>query len=256
MPQHIDKERVHASFLKSLYSYNHYARVQASMADELIYRLRGLTSETFDTALEIGSGTGFLTERFLKSFQVKTLYTNDLVKECQTVLADIFKQYPHNRCHFLPGDIEGMTDLPARFDLIFSGAAFQWLNDFAGLLPRLKHALTSEGILAFSTFGPYNLQEIRNLTGNSLQYAPFQEIVALVAEHFEVLFTGQDIISLPFSSPRQVLKHLRLTGVNGLSKQQWTKSKLYEFEQRYWELCDTDQQVTLTYHPIFCIARA
>ena len=75
-------------------------------------------------------------------------------------------------------------------------------------------------------------------------------------QHFEVISCEESVFSLQFSSPRSVLWHMRLTGVNGVEKRQWTKSHLREFEEQYWQMFGVYDQVFLTYHPILCIVKA
>ena len=256
MSQQVNKARVQTSFAKRLYSYNQHAEAQAYMAEELIERLRQIHPDRFARVLEIGCGTGILTERFLKTFSASTLYANDLVEECGAMADDIFRQYPDGRFAFIGGDIERIDGLPDHLDLILSGATFQWLHDLGGFLTRIKPLLTANGLLAFSTFGTENLSEIRALTGNTLSYLSREEICGLLRERFEVLTCAEERVTLHFPSPTHVLRHLRLTGVNGLSSQKtWTKSDLAEFDRAYRERFETHNRVPLTYHPIFCLCR-
>ncbi len=255
MSQNVLKHHVQTRFLKSLYSYNDHAEVQTRMAEELLESLRRLNITRFNSVFEIGCGTGLLTERFLKSFHTTTFYANDLVEECGEVVSDIFRQYPQGNFQFIGGDIEGIEPLPGQFDLLISNATFQWLNDLRIFLSKIHRYLKTGGILAFSTFGPQNLYEIRALTGNSLTYLPYNEIYSLLQELFHVIRCSEEQMTLHFSSPRQVLSHLRLTGVNGLSKQQWTKSDLQAFERRYYDCFGEHHQVPLTYHPILCVVK-
>ncbi len=255
MPQNILKQCVRTRFAKSLYSYNNHAEVQTWMAERLIEELRSLRVSRFKSVLEIGCGSGLLTERLLKTFQIDTFWANDLVEDCQEIVSDIVRQYPQGTFTFIGGDIEHITELPDALDLLISNATFQWLEDLEHFLPKLQASMKPGGILAFSTFGPRNLLEIRRLSGNSLTYLKRTEIQDLLARHFQVIACSEELIPLMFSSPRQVLNHLRLTGVNGVSKQKWTKSDLKAFEQRYREEFGHDGQVSLTYHPVICLVR-
>ncbi len=255
MPQNINKKRVQTSFSKSLYSYNQHAVVQTSMADKLIEELRVLNRFRYATVFEIGCGSGVLTARFLKNFQAGHFYINDLMPECQQVVATICKQYPERNFSYLGGDIEGIRNLPEQLDLLISNAAFQWLEDFKGLLVKIHRILKPGGLLAFSTFGPRNLEEIRTLSGNSLHYLNYEELRTFLSENFQIISCSEELVTLKFPSPRHVLKHLCFTGVNGISGRQWTKTTLQEFEQQYWQRFENNQQVSLTYHPILCIVR-
>jgi len=257
MTLYADKSRVQHSFFKSMYSYNQHAEVQARMSEELLEALRRIHPAGFGRVFEIGCGSGLLTERFLKSFAAETFIANDLVEECGILVEEIVQQHAHGSFSFAGGDIETLSDLPRDLDLILSNATFQWLHDFDRFAARLKTLLKPNGLLAFSTFGTENCREIRELTGNSLTYRPFQDVLASLQARFDVLFATEETVTLHFASPMDVLRHLRLTGVNGVSSQKaWTKADLAHFEQNYRERFGEFNRVPLTYHPLLFIVRA
>jgi len=254
MPQNIHKHRVRASFLKSLASYNQHAQVQARMADNLVKNLQTLRkTSTLERVFEIGCGTGLFTAQFLKQFQPTHYYANDLVLECEPIITELVKQYHPKTMTFIGGDVEGMTNFPAPVDAIISNATFQWLADIKAFLPKIKRLLKPGGVLAFSMFEAGNLWEIKQLTGNGLPYLTCTELQAQLTKHFQVHYCVGEVMTLCFPSPRAVLKHLRFTGVNGLSPQTWTKSSLRAFEYGYQERFGCADYVPLTYRPIFCI---
>jgi malonyl-CoA O-methyltransferase len=256
MIQQVNKQRVRHSFGKRLFSYRQHAVVQTAMAENLTWQLYGMFPDGFDRVLEVGCGSGVLTAAFLKRFQVNTFYANDLVGKCRHEVAAILNQYPGSDFDFLSGDIEQIQVLPQHLDAVISNATFQWLTNLPEFLPRLKHHLRPKGVVAFSTFGPENLREIRKLTGVSLHYLAYSELRKLLAQHFDVLWCEESIEPLHFPSPRAVLRHIRLTGVNGVATRPWTKSRLQEFETQYWQQFNEWGDVSLTYHPILCIVRA
>ncbi len=256
MIHYADKSRVQHSFFKSMFSYNQHAEVQARMAEELLESLRRVHPAGFSRVLEIGCGSGLLTERLLKRFSTTAFYANDLVEECGPAVEDIFRQNSSGHFTFLGGDIEAIADLPGELDVVVSNATFQWLHDFDGCVARLKEHLKPAGLLAFSTFGPENCREIRELTGNSLPYRPYADVLASLQAHFEVLWSSEEFIPLHFASPMDVLRHTRLTGVNGVSSQKpWTKADLAHFERTYRERFEKFGRVPLTYHPLLFIVR-
>ena len=58
-----------------------------------------------------------------------------------------------------------------------------------------------------------------------------------------------EIHIMAFDSPKDVLRHLQLTGVNGVESTAWTKKDLIKFENGYKNLCSS--RPTLTYNPIY-----
>ena len=58
-----------------------------------------------------------------------------------------------------------------------------------------------------------------------------------------------EIHIMAFDTPKDVLKHLQLTGVNGLEQKSWTKKDLIKFENGYKNICTN--RPTLTYNPVY-----
>ena len=134
--------------------------------------------------------------------------------------------------------------------MIISNAVFQWVEDLPLFIEGLKKCLNPNGILLFSTFGTDNLLEISKLTGEGLKYIAIQELKSLL--HPQEIY--EDKISLNFDTPKDVLKHLKYTGVNAISNNHWTKSDLKNFENGYHKLCPNN--ITLTYNPIYILISA
>lgn len=252
----IDKRLVCKRFGKRLDSYDRHAEVQRSMAERLVGYLLDASRHSAPRTLEIGCGAGTLTRLLLDRLAVEELFANDLIPDCRGVVESLARTRPGTAIRFFEGDIEQLADLPQALDLVVSNATLHWLEDMSGLLPRLRASLRPGGCLAFSTFGPENLREIRALTGHGLPYASCSEIESLLPEHFRVLVCREERIALSFASPREVLRHLQLTGANALTRERWTRRALNEFVRRYRNDWGRDGRVPLTYHPMFFVAEA
>jgi malonyl-CoA O-methyltransferase len=254
MPQVVDKRLVRDRFRRRLQSYSRHAQVQDAMARRLLGRLGELKGLRFPRLLEIGCGAGVLTRLILQTLDVDKFYVNDLVEECATVVEDATRSVGFDASEFIAGDIEGDIRLPSRLDLIVSNATFQWLEDLDSILSRLTGLLTTNGVLAFSVFGPRNLAEIRELTGAGLSYSSAIAIADLLRRDLRILHQWEDTTVLRFASPVAVLKHLRDTGVNALRQEHWRRSALDAFSSAYRERFRDGDSVSLTYHPMVFIA--
>lgn len=156
---------------------------------------------------------------------------------------------------FLPCDAETL-DFPQGTDLITSCSTLQWFADTERFFARCHHFLSDGGILAFSTFGKKNMREIHTLTGHGLEYLSLDNLKVLLSPRFEILYAEEEIVSLPFGTPLEVLRHLKQTGVTGTEKRVWTRGRLQSFCDEYIRMCgNDDRSVSLTYHPIYVIAR-
>jgi len=250
-----DKGLVRERFGRSLAGYDGEAAVQRGMARRLVAEILNQSGEGCDSALEIGCGTGLLSREMARFLQIRTIVANDLVATCEPRVQGAMKRMPGVAFSFHPGDIEKIDLAPAAFDLVASNAVFHWLDDPAGLLERLASALRAGGLLAFTTFGPDNLREVAAVGRKGLCYRSFAEVAALIERRYRILRCGERRETLRFSSPRRVLEHLRRTGANGLERARWTRGVLHTFEEEYRERFGKGDAVTLTYHPMFFVAR-
>ncbi len=114
------------------------------------------------------------------------------------------------------------------------------------------------GVLLLSTFGPSNLSEIRQLTGQGLDYTPSMQVAHWLDALAPSVRVEEELYPLSFASPREVLLHLKRTGVTATTTASdgfWTASKLRAFEEAYQRLfASPTGGVSLSYHPIYLMA--
>ena len=143
-------------------------------------------------------------------------------------------------------DIEKYLETTSEtFDLIISNATLQWIENFETTIKKLQSILTPNGELVFSTFGTENYREIYYVLGTSLDYYSQTELQKM----FPNATVESEIHIMAFENPKEVLRHLQLTGVNAIEHQSWTKKDLTSFENGYSNICC--RRATLTYNPIY-----
>lgn len=244
----LNKNLVAQRFAKAGQSYSEHAIVQKQICQNLTNLLKQFCPRTMLRIFEIGCGSGNLTRLITASFQIEELILNDLY-------ADVRQHFSHQESlKWLIGDVEAL-DFPQQLDMIVSGSALQWMQDLPRLLERCDEALVDQGWLCFSTFGSSNLLEIKELTGQGLSYWSIENWnSALIQVGFEILHLSESETQLYFDSPKDVLQHLKATGVTATAQHRWTKQTLQQFYQDY-EQFKCAEGYSLTYHPIYCIAR-
>jgi malonyl-CoA O-methyltransferase len=156
----IDKQLVKLHFNQHAHEYDRYALVQVQMVEQLLQMVNHSPKNPLEVQriLEIGCGTGRLTERLTRLFPNAYISVLDLCEEmlertkirCGTavqryILAD-GEQWPINR--------------QERFDLIVSNATFQWFENGPQALARYAALLSEGGTLVFSTFLPGTFCEL------------------------------------------------------------------------------------------------
>nr|WP_274387173.1 malonyl-ACP O-methyltransferase BioC [Acinetobacter pittii] len=244
----MNKNLVAQRFAKAGQSYSEHAIVQKQICQNLTGLVQQFCPRMMSRVFEIGCGSGNLTRLLATSFQFEEFILNDLY-------ADVQQHFSHQEnLKWLIGDVETL-DFPQQLDMIVSGSALQWMQDLPHLLKRFNEALTERGWLCFSTFGSQNLMEIKELTGQGLSYWSVENWnSALIQADFEILHLSESETQLYFDSPKAVLQHLKATGVTATAQHRWTKQTLQQFYQDY-DRFKCVEGYSLTYHPIYCIAR-
>lgn len=250
----LDKERVTRCFRRSLPTYDDAAVVQTSLAERLLHAVDILPDTAFRRVLEIGCCTGGLSERLCAEKPVKTLYLNDLVSDFEEVALKRLAMFKTPQFVSFFGDIESLA-LPADLSLVISGATFQWLSDLPVFLARLGRELDSGACLAFSMFGPGTLEEFSSLTSIKLHYHTDKDILLFLERDFIVESFGSHEDQLFFSTVREILNHIRATGVGGVSEYQWTRESLKMFEENYMTEFGTDKGLPVSYSSSCFVAR-
>lgn len=152
----INKQLLKKRFSKNAKTYDEYANVQKTMAKQLIDSLPQHLVEQQINILEVGCGSGYLTQLLCKAFPKSRILAIDLAPGMINVAQERIQE---ERVTFLCGDIEEVV-LNGSYDLILSNATFQWLNHPQRVIQRLCTLLKPDGVFAFSTFGIQTFQEL------------------------------------------------------------------------------------------------
>lgn len=248
-----DKALLQRRFSRNLRTYDTLATVQRDIARRLATLLERTDTAAVRNGVEIGAGTGFLTRHLVRLFPAAEWTVNDLVPKS--------RDYLPASISFIPGDGEAFPFGHKHYDLIASTSTVQWFDDLPRFIARAAEGLASEGIMALSTFGPENFREITSTTGQGLEYYPLPQLSdILTASGLQIITREEWTEQQRYPSPTDVLRHLRLTGVNAVAAERWTHSRLRRFEADYRAAYgntseNSGEYVTLTFHPIIIIAR-
>ncbi len=248
----IDKTLVKNRFQRSFRESPYAGIIQPGMAKYLLELLmNNVETRNFPNVLELGCGVHTMAPEVLKHITVETWTANDIVP-AETEFKDATKDLKLKESVFLNGDME-TAELPDMQDLIISSAAIQWTKSPDEFLSRLIRNLASGGVMAFASFGPENFRELKALTGMSLDYLTSSDYPPIFSHDGNLLCIEELKSVMLFDSPLDVLKHLKATGTNSLARQAWTKKDLNHFSEMYRAKFGQDDQVTLTYHPLYFI---
>ncbi|WP_439182602.1 malonyl-ACP O-methyltransferase BioC [Carboxylicivirga taeanensis] len=246
----IDKVLLKKRFESAASTYCAHAKVQQHMAVRLVEMAQMYLPIKQERLMEFGCGTGLLTQQIIKYFSVGDYVINDLVDRVSGLVHTILKNRVAKQ-QFIAGDVECL-DLPDALDSIWSGATIQWINQLQPFFYKLSQHLKPGAYLLVSSFGPNNYKEIKATTGNGIAYKTKEQLISAASSGFELMAFEEWHEQLWFSTPLEVLKHMRSTGVNGVSACSWTKGRMSTFCNSYSQLAQSDGY-PLTYHPYLMV---
>lgn len=155
----IDKKQVRRSFDKAAPQYHQAARLQQDTAEQLVSRLDYIQIEP-KTILDIGCGTGFVSQRLKKRFPKAKMVSLDL---SLAMLQQLKKNTDRwfSKSKVVCADAEQLPFAANSFDLVISNLTFQWCQNTQSLFAGIQQCLKEEGLLLFSSFGTDTLTELR-----------------------------------------------------------------------------------------------
>jgi len=165
--------------------YDRHARVQRLVARRLAALIAGLPLPRRPRILEIGCGTGFLTEalieRGLDGDWLITDISPEMVERCRRRIGEA----PGRRFAVLDGEY---GDPRESFDLVCSSLAMQWFDDQAAAAARMQEWLSPGGHCVFATLGAGSFAEWRaahaaeGLRSGTPEFPAVAELAALLPE--------------------------------------------------------------------------
>jgi len=145
-------KQIQTRFNKASRSYDDVAIVQKNAAKFLVDKLFNHQNFIPKTVLDLGSGTGYITELLLKKFPKSSFYLNDIADEMVAVCKAKFSQATN--IYYLPGDMMRLnTDI---YHCVVSNLALQWVSNLEDALRFF--CSKSSNVFAFSTLFRWNIR--------------------------------------------------------------------------------------------------
>ena len=246
----IDKERAADRFGSHRDTYDSNTPVQKSIVDSLvadIYRTGAnrQLSVAGTSCLEIGCGTGSLTRHLARLTSRGFLHLWDIAPcppEGMTEAKFTSCDAELRICHTPSG----------RFDVIASASTIQWFNSPRRFIAECHRVLRPGGLLILTAFIRGNMHELTTAGASTLNLPDERRWRAMIPSGFDILSWATADYDLAFPEPVDVLRHLRLSGVNGLDRGSRTTagpSIIHRYPRRL------DGQCHLTYRTIRMILK-
>lgn len=166
--------------------YDRHARVQRTVAQGLAGRIAALDLPESPRVLEIGCGTGFLTQALVEAGLGGEWLVTDVAPEMVARCRERVGETASRRFAVLDGE-HGTPD-GGPFDLICSSLALQWFEDAPAALMRMAGWLAPGGHCLVTTLGPGSFAEwraahvVEGMVAGTPSFAPVEAFAALRPE--------------------------------------------------------------------------
>lgn len=247
------------NFSKSAHCYHEEALLQQICANRLMAYLQEAQQEIVPgDILEIGCGTGFITEHLFRLFSDRIFCITDasplMLQACYEGLGGL-RPFVDSEFKILDGE---NFNTSKKYALIVAGLVFQWFEALKNSIDRLMQGLVSGGSLFFSVLESQSFPEWRAYcqelglpyTGNRLP-----ELSVLCEMPISPLCkktVWQETVKMAHPSAGHFFKHLKMIGAGTeLSQKQLKPHEMKRLIQHWNTQCP--EGVTITYHVVYCM---
>ncbi len=274
----INRQHIKQHFSQAAPSYDDAAILQKTIAKHMNERL-DLTTIQPKTILDLGAGTGLLTQKLIIRYPSSRILAVDLsfamLQQAQPrlktarfpLLGDTLNKAigttlaQKTIANAINADAYQLPFADQSMDLIVSNLMLQWCDDLDNVFQELRRVLRPEGLLMFSTFGPDTLKELRQAwkvadekQEHVNQFIDMHDIGdALIRNGFGQPVMDMERFTLTYDQPINVLKDLKAIGATNANTQRnpglMGKNRFNKMLNAY-EQFRQDNKVSATYEVI------
>lgn len=241
-----DKSLVAQRFSDAEPTYTANATVQREIIDTLCAKAAAHVSAPPKRILEIGGGLGESTSAVHAAFPTASVEVWDIALGREASRPSEWLTARAFDAEIAVREVEEES-----VDLLFSSSTVQWFNSLRRFLENARRAVRKGGVVAISTYGPDTMREIHQLADTSNGFADTAELRRMIPEGYALIELSDAHRVMQFDTPRAVLQHVSLTGVNAMRRA--SAAKALAIVRRY--PLDGDSKAPLTYQPIFVILK-
>lgn len=153
------KDIKHA-FNKAANTYDYNCSLQLEIGRQLIELIKR-QGNSFDSMIDLGCGTGLITEFLKNEISCRKLYAIDL--------ADALLRLASERLKYdvvIESSFDSVPLKDKSVDLVFSNMSFQWSYDLKRTIDESSRILKKSGLLAFSIPNKESFKEVRESIEN------------------------------------------------------------------------------------------
>ena len=257
----LDTRHIVTAFGRAAGTYARHAALQHDVEDLLLERL-DYVRDAPARVLDVGSGPGRGTAALRKRFSAAHVVALDIAMPMLKQIRPGWLRPVGRVC----ADARELPLADASIDVLYSSLCLQWIDDLPKLFAEFRRVLRPGAYVAFSTFGPDSLYELRaawSAVDDTPHVSGFLDIAgvgdALIAAGFRDPVLDAEHFTLTYDDPFALMRDLKGIGatnadvrrVRGLTG----KARLQRMIAAY-EPFRADGKLPATYEVIFAHAWA
>lgn len=250
---------IHSAFQKNAIHYEKHAKVQYEIGLNLIERLDYIRLKP-RYILDLGCGTGNITELLVKRYPKATVYAIDLafnmLKESKQ------KQGWLKKWSLCQSDMQKLPFVERQFDLVIANQVIHWADAIPNLFKEIYRVMNLQGCLLFSTLGPDSFKELQAAWRQVDEYEhinPFLDMHDigdhLLAQRFQDPVVDMEYLTIHYPSLPALLSSLKKQGVRNLNPKRnpglTGRHILRAVEKAYQVNCLSNGKYPLTYEAVY-----
>lgn len=243
------KRQARRNFSEAAAGYGRWAGAQMEAAKILAAMMPAAKA---GSALDLGSGTGFMAGQVAKKYRKARLTCLDFAPGMAEVCGRKFKN-----ARVICADMENYRTRE-KYGIITSGFTFQWARNLKRAVSRWYARLETGGVFAFSMPIEGSLNEISEAFGRArapiMEFPKEGKVMRLLP--FKAGFKVKNIVNF-YKDPLEALKSLKKIGASYRRKNgSLTAGEMRAGLRRYRErFCGKKRGCRLTYRVLFAVAR-
>lgn len=241
---------IRSAFNRVSSGYDKHAFLQKEIATRLDAKLDIISSGT-DVILELGAGTGLLSQSLLQRFPNSKLLCLDFAQKP-------LKNNPST--NKLCADANHLPLVNESIDIVVSNLMMQWCSELNQLFAECHRVLTNNGLILFSTFGTDTLKELKKswaVVDDKAHVNTFIDMHDIGDKLLQVGFQSpvmeSETLTLTYQNVTDLLKDLKAIGaqtVSNRSKSLTGKNKFQAMIQMY-ESYRQNNKLPATYEVVY-----
>ncbi len=242
--------QVRFAFNKASNDYNDYAFLQKEIAVRLDQKLNAISSKA-DIILDLGAGTGLLSQQLTKRFSDSKIICLD------------FAQQPlkHNlSSNKICANANHLPLLDNSVDMITSNLMMQWCPNLDTLFSECFRVLKNNGLFLFSTFGPDTLKELKkswSIVDNKTHVNTFIDMHnigdQMLQSGFQNPVMEMETLTLTYQTVIDLLRDLKAIGAQTVTKRSksLTGKNKFQLMIKMYESYKNNGKFPATYEVIY-----